>query len=214
MDLIVRADSSIGSTLTYPHGPLGGDMANRQTALLVAVGCACLFSGCVERRFTVITDPPGALVYVNNKPIGPSPASVPFIYPGIYQIRLVMDGFEMQVIDQKVEAAFYAYPPIDLLAENIYPFVITDHQTFNYTMRKPGQQVNIDELRLRGEELRQQGRELPPPSVPADGGAPPPQPARPRGTPRPFETLPPPTETLPPPTASPPPLEPTPPPRS
>ena len=58
-------------------------LAGAAGALLIglATGLGSL-SGCVERRYTIRTDPPGALVIVNGEEIGPTPVSRSFIYYG------------------------------------------------------------------------------------------------------------------------------------
>jgi PEGA domain len=177
----------------------GGDMAIRTIGWLAGAGVVAMLSGCVERRFVVETTPPGAKVFVNNKDYGASPATVPFLYYGTYQITLVKDGFQTQIVKQKIEAPGYQYPPIDLFVENFYPVKISDYKYFHYDMA-PMVQPNMDELLIRGEELRQRGHELPPPSKPYDPSRPPPPP--PPGSP--WQNNPAiPTETLPPPLADP-----------
>lgn len=65
-----------------------------------AVVCCCLLAGaavaaaggCVQRRMTVRSNPPGALVYVDDYQIGTTPVSTDFIYYGTRKIRLVKDG--------------------------------------------------------------------------------------------------------------------------
>jgi len=169
-------------------------MAIGRLGWLASVGIVALLSGCVERRFLVETNPPGAMVFVNNKPYGPSPATVPFIYYGTYQITLVLDGYQTQIIRQKIDAPFYSYPPIDLLAENLYPFKISDRPIFHYDML-PATQPNLDGLRIRGDEVRRDGQSLPEPTKPYNQNPPPPPPGSPwRAPANPTETLPPPTE--------------------
>ena len=58
---------------------MGKFHADRCFALLTLfLGIAAL-SGCVERRYTIRTEPPGATVIVNGEEIGPSPTSKSFI---------------------------------------------------------------------------------------------------------------------------------------
>ena len=53
-------------------------MVRRFACVLLAATTARV-TGCVERRFRVETNPPGAYVTVNNKPVGPSPVDVPVL---------------------------------------------------------------------------------------------------------------------------------------
>ncbi len=50
----------------------------RGPAALLMLAALGLLSGCVERRYTIRSDPPGATVIVNGEEIGPAPASKSF----------------------------------------------------------------------------------------------------------------------------------------
>ena len=137
----------------------------RRTACVLLAAAAALLTGCVERRFRVETNPPGAYVTVNNKPIGPSPVDVPFLYYGHYDILIQKEGFETQRIRQHIPAPWYAYPPFDLLVENFIPVEIEDFRVFCYEM-KPAVVPNLDLLKAEGEGYRQRAAALPPPRYP------------------------------------------------
>lgn len=157
-----------------------------------------LLPGCVERRFTVHTEPPGAKVYVNNKPMGFSPVDVPFTYYGNYLITLEYPGYQTRHIKEHIKAPVYAYPPIDFVAESLYPGKIHDHHQFEYSL-DPMPRPNLDELRAQAETLREQGRNLPEPKIPNPSSRqptllpedprnrvlPPPQPVQPKLDPTP-----------------------------
>jgi PEGA domain-containing protein len=122
--------------------------------------------GCVDRRFVVTTDPPGALVMRNNAPIGFAPADDHFVYYGNYHFTLIKDGYETQQIDQKIPAPWYEYPPFDFFAENLLPWHIIDVRRFHYQMQ-PRQLPNADEMLNHAQELRDRGRIVsPPPEAP------------------------------------------------
>ncbi len=89
-------------------------------ALLALVLCASQ-SGCVQRRLTVRTNPPGALLYVDDYPIGTTPCSTSFTYYGTRKIRLVKDGYETLTVMQSIPAPWYEYTPCDFVAENCRP---------------------------------------------------------------------------------------------
>ena len=50
--------------------------------------------GCVERTMTFQSNPPGALVYVNNQEIGRTPMRRDFTWYGNYDVVLRKDGYE------------------------------------------------------------------------------------------------------------------------
>ena len=151
-------------------------MMTRKTCWLVAVAALGLLSGCVHRRMHIVTEPPGAMVYVNYQPVGHAPVDYDFVYYGTYLITLQMDGYETQTVKQRVAPPWFAYPPLDFGAEVLYPFEIEDERRLNYTLVPLGQ-ANTADLLQQGEQLRQQGRMLPeptPPKEPAPTRTPPP----------------------------------------
>src|ERR1051326_5071770 len=95
----------------------------------------CLLAGCVERRFVITTDPPGAIV-TNEKgiPIGAAPADEQWVYNGVYQFKLDMDGFQTQVVRENVAPKWYEYFPLDFISENVVPWTIQDIRRFHYQM--------------------------------------------------------------------------------
>jgi hypothetical protein len=149
---------------------------------LGAVLCAGLAAGCVERRFVVNTDPPGAVVLRNTQPIGLSPADDHFVYYGTYKFTLVHDGYERMQVDQKIPAPWYEYPPFDFIVENIIPWKIIDRREFFYKLQ-PVQVVRPDELLNQAGGLRLRGQGL----VPPPGSVPAPQPDAELGAPRAVE---------------------------
>ena len=62
--------------------------------LLAAMLCSTAGLGCVQRRMTIRSSPPGAMVYVDNQEIGTTPVSTGFTYYGTREFRLVKDGYE------------------------------------------------------------------------------------------------------------------------
>ena len=84
---------------------MDGLRVNSQTtaALFFCVGLG-LLAGCVERRYTIRSDPPGANIIVNGEEIGPAPASKSFNYYGNREITLMLDGYETRTITQPINA--------------------------------------------------------------------------------------------------------------
>jgi hypothetical protein len=121
---------------------------------------AATFTGCVQRRFTIRSNPPGAQVYVDDYEIGTTPVSHSFIYYGTRKIRLVMDGYETLTIYQPMPTPWYQYPGIDFFSENIWPCEVRDERSFNYQMQ-PAVVVPGDQLLGRAEQLRAASNVLP-----------------------------------------------------
>ncbi len=140
-------------------------MANRHYGWLACAGVLAMLSGCVERRFIVNSEPTGAKVYVNGKPMGFTPVDVPFVYYGTYLITLEYPGYQTKFIEERISAPIYAFPPGDFIVESLYPGKISDVRQFDYTL-EPMPRPNLDELRQQAEDLRARGRELPEPTIP------------------------------------------------
>jgi hypothetical protein len=127
--------------------------------LLIAVVCSSQ-CGCVFRRMTVRSDPPGALVMVDGEEVGYTPCSVPFTYYGTREITLVKPGYETLSTLQRVPSPWYQYFPIEFVADNLTPYKITDRQEFNYRLQ-PQQVVPTNELYDRARSLRSESQMRP-----------------------------------------------------
>lgn len=138
---------------------------SRSTFALVFACMATLVCGCVERRFVVQTEPPGAQVFLNGEPLGATPVDYSYTYYGTYHFTLVKDGYETTHIEQRVAPPWWAYPPFDFIVEHLYPGEIEDVRRFQYSMQ-PMPQPNVADLIQQGEDLRARGRTLPPPTPP------------------------------------------------
>jgi hypothetical protein len=119
--------------------------------LLLVVTCG----GCVRRRLTVRTNPPGALVYVDRQLIGPSPASTSFVYWGTRHIEVVGDGYRTEKVLRTFHPPWYQIPPFDFITETLVPWEIRAQRVVDITM-VPESAVPPEELIARADELRTQ----------------------------------------------------------
>jgi hypothetical protein len=126
-------------------------------------------SGCVRRRLNVRSNPPGALVYVDNQQIGTTPCSVDFTYYGTREIRLVKPGYETLTVNQPIPTPWYQIPPLDFVSENLTPAKIRDNRTVTYDMA-PQLVVPREQLLDRANQLRQDTLQYP--VAPAAASAP------------------------------------------
>ncbi|MCC6492313.1 MAG: PEGA domain-containing protein [Pirellulales bacterium] len=119
--------------------------------------------GCVRRRLMIRSNPPGAMVYVDNQPIGTTPCATSFVYYGTREIRLVKPGYETLTVNQPIPTPWYQWPGIDFISENVVPREIQDFRTVSFNLT-PQVIVPTDQLIARGEQLRaatQQGAVAP-----------------------------------------------------
>lgn len=122
-------------------------------ALALALGVLACLPGCVQRRMTIRSNPPGALVYIDDNEIGTTPISTDFVYYGTRKIRLVKDGYETLTVLQPVRAPWYQIPPLDFFSENLVPGEIRDRRTLTYQLH-PQMVTPPDQLLERAEGLR------------------------------------------------------------
>ncbi len=127
----------------------------RLTTILIVIAIiqlAC--SGCVRRRLTIRSNPPGAVVYVDRQPVGVTPVSTKFTYYGTRHIELVRDGYETTAVHENFNPRWYQIPPLDFISETLWPGEIRDERVIEVQMQ-PQRQVPTDEIIERGEQLRQ-----------------------------------------------------------
>lgn len=132
-------------------------MAARGRGLL-AIAAACALAGCVERRFVITTDPPGAIV-IDEKglPMGAAPVDRQWVYNGTYEFKLIKDGFQTQAVREHVAPRWYEYFPIDFISENVVPWTIRDIRRFHYQMQ-PLAVMPPEMVLQQGQALRQRGQ--------------------------------------------------------
>jgi hypothetical protein len=138
-----------------------------------AVVCCCLTAvaalvagGCVQRRMTVRSNPPGALVYVDDYQIGTTPVSTDFIYYGTRKIRLVKDGYETLTVRQPFPIPWYEIFPLDFVTENLWPWEIRDERVVDLAMTTTAS-IPPESVVARAEQARLAAGSLPaPPPVP------------------------------------------------
>jgi hypothetical protein len=126
------------------------------------LGLLLATAGCVERRYTIRTDPPGALVVVNGQEIGTSPVSKSFTYYGDRDIRLFKDGYRTERLVQPVKAPWWDNYLTEFFSENLVPFTMRDEREFVYQLT-PDSSPATEDLLNRAEQLRSQGQAPPQP---------------------------------------------------
>jgi hypothetical protein len=134
----------------------------RWPVALVILAGSSLLSGCVERRYTIRSDPPGATVIVNGEEIGPTPASKSFVYYGQREMTLMLDGYETKTVIQPITAPWWDNYVTEFFTENVIPVTMRDEREYKFQL-VPAQSPPQGELRDRAEGLRSQARTLPPP---------------------------------------------------
>ena len=135
--------------------------------LLAVVASITGTTGCVDRRFVVASNPPGAQVDIDGVPAGVSPVDIPYTYAGDRLITVSAPNRETVKQRVRLQAKWYQYPPFDFIAEILYPGRIEDVRRVQIDLPL-ARTVSDQELLGQGENLRARGYSLPPPSVPND----------------------------------------------
>jgi hypothetical protein len=155
--------------------------------LLAAIIVLAPATGCVQRRMTIRSNPPGALVYVDDYQIGTTPVSHDFVYYGTRKIRLVKDGYETLTVRQPIPLPWYEIFPLDFVSENLVPWEIRDERVIDLAMQ-PASTEPAESVAARAEQARLAAGSLPPVEpatvvVPVQPAAPQPIPAPPPALP-------------------------------
>ena len=129
--------------------------ASRRIAALVLVAACLITAGCVRRtaRFTSVPD--GERVFLNDREIGRTPATVEFTWYGDYDVVYRLDGYETVKTNAVISPPLYQRFPFDFFAEVLWPGELHDHHdipTQELVARRP---IDQDELIGRAKELRE-----------------------------------------------------------
>ena len=116
-----------------------------------------LSSGCVRRRLTVRTSPPGAVVSVDNQVIGTTPAASSFTYYGTREIRVEKDGYRTESLKQKISPPWYQFPGLDFVTDTLWPWEIRDERIVDIEM-VPQTLDTTENVLGRADQLRGQSR--------------------------------------------------------
>ena len=146
-------------------------MFSARIGIIGAAFSLTLLVGCVDRRFVVESSVPGTQIYVDGKPLGVAPVDSKWEYAGYYNVTALAPGYEPVNERVNLKAKWYQYPPIDLIAEVLWPMRIEDVRRIPIVMQ-PARPVNEGELIGDAERLRSQALTLPPSSIPDEKQSP------------------------------------------
>jgi len=90
--------------------------------------------GCVHRRVTINSSPSGALVKVDGKDIGYTPASFDYTWYGTREVQLLRDGYETHTEMVDIAAPWYQKFPLDFVSDNFLGRHVTDHRQFSFQL--------------------------------------------------------------------------------
>jgi len=112
-----------------------------------------IFSGCVERKLTINTEPQGALIVLNDEEIGLSPVTVGFNWYGDYKVRANKRGYAILNTHRELEGPLYDKFPFDFFAEILWPGRIVDEYEWTFEM-VPYEAPNREQLIETAQEVK------------------------------------------------------------
>jgi len=147
--------------------------------LLLVLVTVC---GCVERKLTVTSTPPGARVYLDDQEKGLTPVTFKFNFYGHRTFTLKKEGYRIRQEVRKVKTPVYDWPGLDVFAD-LGPIPVKDHKSFHFKL-EPITPVKTDELLERARQMKARTTGEPVPERPAE------PPAQTESTAKPDETTP------------------------
>ncbi len=150
----------------------------RALALAVSLAAPAATGGCVRREIEVTSTPPGALLTVNGRDIGRTPARMRFTFDGTYDVRLRLAGYESVTGKGTTDMPVWDFIGADLVAEMV-PADIHRLERWHFDL-VPESDAAVG-LRDRAEAARRDAESMP--SQATDAPAPAPT-ATPEGAPR------------------------------
>ena len=127
-----------------------------RTSYFVLMACLtfALLPGCVHRRLTVNSNPPGARVLLDGQEIGETPTSIDFTHYGTREVVLQKDGYDTLKTMQTVPPPWYQVPPLDFISDNLLPYQLTNRHEFSYQLQPSPTVPSTQGLRERAINLR------------------------------------------------------------
>ena len=127
-------------------------------SLLIVAACLALGeTGCVKRRLTVRTWPPGAQVFIDDQEIGTTPCSTSFVYYGTRKVTVIKGGYRTETLYHEIPPPWYQYPPLDFISENLIVTEIRDERVIDIQM-VPEEAIQPNVLLDRAQSLRDGAR--------------------------------------------------------
>jgi hypothetical protein len=117
----------------------------------VATAALLTSGGCVRRTLMITSDPPGALVWLNDREVGRTPLEVDFLHYGTYDVRLELEGREPLLTSGRASPPWWDLVPLDLVAE-LVPGEPRSRIVWHYVLDPVD--TDVDALAARAREMR------------------------------------------------------------
>lgn len=88
-----------------------------RAAAMAMLAAGAALGGCVRREIEVTTTPPGAILTLNGREVGRTPARIQFTFDGTYDVRLRLQGYESVAGSGTTDMPAWDFMGADLVAE-------------------------------------------------------------------------------------------------
>ena len=105
-----------GNAAVRKYNPRMAGLPMRANLVLLVL-LAALSTGCVRRTIMITSQPPGVLIWINDREVGRTPIDVDFEYYGVYDVRLELAGYEPMMTSGKASAPWWDKVGADFFAE-------------------------------------------------------------------------------------------------
>lgn len=129
------------------------------TRVVLSMAITCTLGGCVRRTITITTEPPNALVSLNNQEIGRSTVTTDFLWYGDYDVVIRKEGYTTLKTHWLIKPPWYQLIPIDFFAEILWPGWFHDRRTNHFELT-PRELPSSDELIMRADQARAKAFDL------------------------------------------------------
>lgn len=129
-------------------------MRGKWCLLIIVLLIVTTLGGCVRRKMTVRSNPPGATVYLDGKELGRTPFTTNFDHYGKREFRIVKQGYETKTELMPVRTPWYQWIGFDFVSEVLLPGKLTDHKSYEFDLQ-PERVVLGSEIVSRAEQFRQ-----------------------------------------------------------
>jgi hypothetical protein len=118
---------------------------------LPAIGLLWLIgSGCVQRQMDIRTDPPGAVVFMNDREIGRTPFNREFLWYGVYDVVIRKDGYQTLKTTATINPPLWQLVPLDLVTDFL---PLKDERVVSFSL-KPDAPVDPAVLMQNAEQMQ------------------------------------------------------------
>jgi hypothetical protein len=153
MQIEIDTAAAENSPATASHDPF----RRLWPVALIALAALCS-NGCMHRRLTIRSEPPGAAVMVDGVEVGYTPASIDYTYYGTREITLTKEGYQTLTTPLKLSTPWYELFPLEFITENFALTKINDRRDITYALMRenlePTRNVEDRANNLRSEALR------------------------------------------------------------